>query len=172
MSNLSKSARTGPGAFLAPQNLFGRPMIQQFVKFGMVGVLNTAIDFLTLNFLTYATNIYQGNGLIPLNGAAFLAATAHSYFWNRAFVFGRSGTSHTRFLPFLVITLTGGLLNTLVLRFAVDLELTTGLSRLQHLNAAKLMATAVSMVWNFLGYKFFVFRAEATSGEPVSHGRA
>jgi hypothetical protein len=49
------------------------------------------------------------------------------------------------------------LINSLVLYFATTHGAVTGNSG-DNLNIGKLAATAASLVWNFIGYKIFVFK--------------
>ena len=59
----------------------------QIVKFGIVGVLNTVVDFAILNFLMWAFKINSGTWMIVFNITAFSAAVINSYIWNRFWTF-------------------------------------------------------------------------------------
>ncbi len=133
----------------------------QFIKFAVVGVINTGIDFLILNILSKITGINSGNGLIPLNIVSFAAATTNSYFLNKHWSFSDNSNYDTekKFSLFLAVSIVGALLNTGVLRFiTTNVHPMFGLSPKLWLNVAKLAATGVSLVWNFIGYKLFVFK--------------
>jgi putative flippase GtrA len=132
-------------------------ILWQIAKFGLVGVLNTVIDFGVLNFLITLTGIQAGLGIIPLNLTSFTLATVNSYFWSKYWVF--EGSKKSKFIAFLVVSILGILLNT-----AVVFALTTFVPPPAHMsptvwaNAAKVTATFVSLIWNFLGYKLIVFK--------------
>lgn len=132
-------------------------ILWQIAKFGLVGVLNTVIDFGILNLLITLTGIQAGFGIIPLNLASFTLATINSYFWSKYWVF--VGAKKSKFIIFLVVSVLGILLNT-----AVVFLLTTFVPPPVHMsatvwaNVAKIVATLVSLVWNFLGYKLVVFK--------------
>src|SRR3989344_6814534 len=63
------------------------PLLWQFSKFALVGVLNTAIDFGILNLLIFVTGIASGLAIIPLNAVSFSTAIVNSSFWNKKWVF-------------------------------------------------------------------------------------
>lgn len=135
-------------------------ILGQIGKFAAVGVLNTAIDFGALNILSFATGIAEGLKIGGVNIPGFALAVFNSYFWNKFWVFKQKEGEIIGDLPkFLAVSIGGLFLNsgTIVL-------LTTlvppfwGLSDGTWLNLSKVAATAVSLLWNFLGYKFLVFK--------------
>ncbi|MBI5147641.1 MAG: GtrA family protein [Parcubacteria group bacterium] len=135
-------------------------IIGQLMKFGVVGVANTLVDFGVLNLLTYLTGIYSGAGVFFFNLVSFSAAVTNSYFWNRYWTFKAGGeAAGVQFLEFIVVSVIGALINSGIL-FALTTFMVppAGLSSPIWLNVAKLSATAVSMAWNFVGYKFIVFK--------------
>lgn len=73
--------------------LVRRPVILQFLRFGTIGAINTAIDFLILNYLTKAFGIEVGLDLGLINIVGVAAATIQSYFWNRAWTFSIANVS-------------------------------------------------------------------------------
>lgn len=145
-------------AGMAIANLLGKKIsiLWQFAKFALVGVLNTAIDFGILNSLIIATNIAGGAGIIPLNVISFSTATANSYYWNKKWVFGVNKSS---FIVFLAVTLIGLGINTGVVyvltTFVSPIFVTSGAL---WANFAKVLATILSLIWNFIGYRLVVFK--------------
>ncbi len=133
----------------------------QFLKFVVVGLVNTAIDFLILNILSAVTGITSGNGLIPINIVSFTIATTNSYFLNKRWSF--RDLSHVdegrKFSLFLLISIGGAIVNTAIVRLvSTNVDPMFNLEPQLWLNVAKVCATAVSLVWNFVGYKWFVFK--------------
>ncbi len=62
-------------------------------------------------------------------------------------------------LLFVVISIVGTLINSgLVVLLTRNIEPMFGINRELWLNLAKAAATAISLVWNFLGYKLVVFK--------------
>lgn len=148
--------RTRPG-------FLGR-VIRQFSKFVAVGLLNTGIDFAILNVLTLLTGITSGAGLVLLNTFSFTAATTNSYFLNKNWTFRDTARNaeEKKFLQFIAISLVGAVINGgtvfLITTYARPAFDSLGLGDQLWVNIAKVFATGVSLVWNFLGYKFFVFK--------------
>lgn len=133
----------------------------QFWRYVLIGIINTGIDFAVLNILSAATGIVRGNGLIPLNIISFGTAVTTGYFMHKTWSFQDDTRfqKNKQFAIFLAVTLVGVLINTAVLRIiSTDVRPLANFSAKEWLNAAKAAATAVSLVWNFLGYKFFVFK--------------
>ncbi len=131
----------------------------QLAKYGLVGVLNTLIDFGILNFLSYLTKIYQGGWLVVFNFFAFFAANINSYFWNKYWTFESTDRAKTQeFAKFFGVSVIGFLLNSLVLFAITSMTPLFNLSASQWENVVKAIGTIIYLVWNFIGYKFFVFK--------------
>lgn len=121
--------------------------------FLMVGALTVLLDFTS----------YRGLLLLGITGIdlakaiGFLTGTLFAYFANRFWTFGHTvhkRGSAWRFAVLYTSTLgTNVLINALALKLLAD---TRGVIPL-----AFLLATGVSASLNFLGMKFFVFRANA-----------
>ena len=136
-------------------------MFKQFAKFVIVGGINTAIDFLVLNVEMEVTGIRSGYGMIVLNSISFAVATVNSYFMNKYWTFEdrRNRSEGVKFSQFLAVSVIGMLINSgVVYVITTSVGPIAGLGPKIWANVAKLVATAVSLVWNFLGYKFIVFK--------------
>lgn len=135
-------------------------IVFQFAKYATVGFANTAVDFGTLNLLMWLTHIYSGKTIFLLNTISFLVAVIHSYIWNKLWTFKAGGKNITsQFLQFVVVSLVGALINgAIVYTISTLVSPMFGLADVIWANAAKAIATGVALVWNFLGYKFVVFR--------------
>ncbi len=206
--------------------LAAKPVILQILRFGAIGTLNTALDFIILNYVTETFGVVSGVPLGLLNVISFSAAVIQSYLWNRAWTFASFNLSPFAnafrlvvvgtlgFVAFLLV-IFGGLQNAaenyylfilivfivveIVIWYAFGLKLTSkddrgvgqqfavfmsisligllinsGIVALASIalapslsslineasikNAAKILATGVSLIWNFLGYKLVVFK--------------
>lgn len=138
-----------------------KKLVVQFSKFVLIGFLNTGIDFAILNLLMWQTGIYSGRYIIILNAISFSVAVINSYFWNKLWIFRAGGTEKKagEFAQFVAITLVGMALNTTVVYVITTLVSPMfGLSAELWANLAKVVATGISLVWNFAGYKFIVFK--------------
>ena len=133
----------------------------QFLKFALIGALNTGVDFGILNLLSHFTGTYAGPRLIPLNMVSFGVALVNSYVLNKYWTFRatQSGVSSVEFGKFAIVSLVGLGINTgaLVLITSV-VSAPLGLLPQLWENAAKIFATGFSLIWNFAGYKFVVFK--------------
>jgi len=197
------------------------PVIEQFVKFVCIGLLNTALNFLILNTISKALNISAGVPLAVISYFSFSMAVIQSYLWNRTWTFGgeqnvnllvnfwrlvkvgilgavtiivvitgskysavwyfygvilaiylliesglwRSYGFHMSnwnheghsFFIFFVVTFIGLNINAWLLAFFslhIHLTQTVDLNK----NIAAVLATCISLFWNFIGYKVVVFK--------------
>ena len=141
-------------------------------KFGIVGVLNTAIDFTILNLAHFRF----GLALIPANIISTTCAMIFSFFANRQVVFKPEGGDVRRQVVLFFVTtafglyviqngiiwlLTGHWLSatqTLAVNAVHDLGLARLSSGFIVANAAKVVGTIASLVWNYIIYKRVVFK--------------
>jgi putative flippase GtrA len=149
------------GLFLANTlSRFWKP-IWQIAKFGLVGVLNTLVDFGVLNLLIYLTGVSVGLSFSIFKSISFVVAVVNSYFWNKLWTFQGSSSSGVsrEFAQFFVVSVIAFALNVGLASLLVNvIGPQGGLSEKLWANAAALAGTIVSFTWNFLGYKFIVFK--------------
>lgn len=137
------------------------PALGQFSKFIIVGLMNTAIDFLILNLLMRAAEIYQGKWIILLNVISFSIAIINSYLWNKYWTFKsrEQAPAPLEISQFLIVTLIGASINSgIIYGLTTYIPAVFGLGKELWANFSKVIATGFSLVWNFIGYKFIVFR--------------
>ena len=133
------------------------PVLWQLAKFGLVGVLNTAIDFGILNFLSVYIGATSGVGLIPIKATSFSVALLNSFFWNKGWVF--EGKKKANPVVFAAVSIIGVSINVTTIYVLTTIVPTPGnISSQIWLNIANVGATLLSMVWNFLGYRLVVFK--------------
>ncbi len=121
------------------------------LRFAFIGGLNTAIDFGILFFL----NSLGFNKYIA-NIASTFVAFVFSFFANRSFTFKSKKDAHKQIIPFLVVTLTGLWVFQPVIIWLVLMPLQS-INQTVALFIAKLVATVVSLIWNYVLYSRFVF---------------
>lgn len=132
-------------------------ILWQLAKFGLVGVLNTAIDFGILNYISNARGVTEGVELVPIKALSFLVALINSYWWNKNWVF--EGKKKANPITFAVISTIGISVNVGTVYILTTLITTPdGLSDRMWLNIANIAATFISLTWNFLGYRLIVFK--------------
>lgn len=132
----------------------------QFAKFAATGFLNAAIDFGILNFLIFTTGTSSGIGFSTFKAGSFIVASTNGFFWNRYWVFGSKNRLAKEYLQFIMISLVGISLNVGSASIVVNgITVQFGLSPQLWANIGAVAGAAISLVWNFLGYKFIVFKA-------------
>ena len=127
----------------------------QLIRFGLVGGINTALDF-GLLFVFKALGIPVELANIMSTGLAFI----FSFFANKKYTFKTTDTNIVReMVLFVIVTLTGlWVLQTLVIT-STHGPLTTLVGNTDvALFGAKLLATVVSLTWNYLFYSRLVFK--------------
>lgn len=122
------------------------------LRFATIGGINTVVDFGLLFLLNGAgVNKYVAN--LFSTTAAFI----FSFFANRSFTFKSKGEIKKQLLPFTVVTLFGLWVLQPIVIWATLIPLSS-LDETVALFTAKLIATVVSLVWNYLLYSRFVFK--------------
>lgn len=134
-------------------------VLLQITKFIIVGGLNTFLDFAVLNFLIASSGIASGAGFSFFKGISFLVAVVNSYFWNKHWTFESTANKNLEFIQFIVVSAIGLFINVGVASFIVNSIGAPGtISDALWANIGALIAVAASLIWNFFGYKFIVFR--------------
>ncbi|MCK4520442.1 GtrA family protein [Candidatus Parcubacteria bacterium] len=133
----------------------------QLAKFVLVGVLNTIIDLGILNLLMLFSGVVLGPYYSFFKGISFVAATTNSYFWNKFWTFEKKKAVKPKkeFLQFFVISAIGFAINVGTASIIVNLvDPQFNLNLAQWANFGAITASFVGLTWNFLGYKFIVFK--------------
>jgi putative flippase GtrA len=132
-----------------------RETVGLIARFGLVGLINTAIGFAVVVLLDPILGISPALA----NAASYAVGITVGFLLSRGFVFrSRAGLSATG-LRYLIAALGAFALNQLVLRLA---GLALGAGSAQHI-AAQLSAMAVYSVAFFLLCRLWVFRSPAAS---------
>jgi len=125
------------------------------IRFGIVGIANTALDFLLLF-------IFVGLGVdkIAANYLSTSASLVFSFFVNKSFTFtSTTGNAKKQFALFIIITLIGLWIIQPIIIAAVSTALAgTGWADGAILFAAKIIATTASLIWNYVFYSRIVFK--------------
>lgn len=127
------------------------------LRFAVIGVANTGLDFLVLNIL-----VLVGLPEIVANTASTGIAMTFSFFMNKKWTFNSDSKNYGReVVLFVLFTLFGlWVIQNGIIWLIVHYLPHFGLSDIIVLNAAKLIASAFSLVWNYLTYDRFVFAAK------------
>lgn len=128
------------------------------IRFGIVGLANTALDFLIL-FILVGLGVDKIIANYFSTGISFI----FSFFVNKKFTFkSTSGNAKRQFLLFLIITIIGlwGIQPLVIIGVSWVLS-GTGWASPIILFAAKIIATVASLIWNYLFYSRIVFKKVA-----------
>lgn len=156
---------------LLVNRFFRGHVFHKLVKFLTVGVLNTGIDFFVFNTLIAATGMDKGAPIALFKSFSFLCALVNSYEFNRFWTFDEEAApSRTKreFARFAGITIVGFLVNVGTTSLIVaTMHPLAGLSQVRWDNVAAVAATVLNLAWNFVGYKFFVFKSKGREADVM-----
>ena len=135
--------------------------LKQFVKFGMIGVTNTAVSYciyLAVLLFLQSRNLFPDTDYLIGNVLSFLLSVLWSFYWNRRFVFrpeeGRTLSWPQALLKtYISYAFTGLVLNNIL---SVVLVGVFGVSKL----IAPILNLLISVPVNFLLNKFWAFRTK------------
>jgi putative flippase GtrA len=133
----------------------------QIAKFGAVGAANFAVDIGILNLLIFLSGTAVGAAYVIFKIISFTFAVTNSYIWNKIWTFKKTDSKDTgkEFMQFIMISVIGLILNAAVAGFLVIIVGPMGGIKVN--TWASISAAAASicvMAWNFIGYKFWVFK--------------
>jgi len=148
-----------------------RKEVVRFLKFCVVGVSGTVIDFGLLNLLVRVAGFPE----LIANTCSFSTAVVNNFIWNRLWVYPetRGEPFRKQFVQFLVVNVAGWGLNTSILYtghhwllgeaglLAASVATLAALIGVTHfslaLNGAKAIATGVVLFWNFVVNRLWTF---------------
>lgn len=136
------------------------PLVLQFAKFSAAGAFNSFLDWGVLNILIALTGVASGFGYAAFKGTSFVIANFSSYFWNKYWTFGsgKKQDEGKEFGKFFTISVVGLLINIGLASLIVNGIHVRGMSPERWANIGALAATLISLLWNFVGYKLWVFK--------------
>lgn len=140
-------------------------IILQIIKFVITGGLNTLIDFMILNILMWTFGIYSGSLIFLFNIISFSCAVINSYVLNKYWTFREKSKKDIpmQVVKFMVVSIIGALINSSIVFLAVTMVSPLfGLSEKIWVNLTKILATGVTLGWNFIGYKFWALKSQGS----------
>ncbi len=139
------------------------PVLYQFGKFAAVGVLNTFMDIgvLNLEIVMFGTPGVWGYRI--MKGVSFLAATTNSFFWNKFWTFSSHEPANTaQTVTFYAWAVGGFLINVGIASYVFSgIAAPASVSQNLWANVGAITGVASGFLWDFLGYKYVVFKKAA-----------
>jgi len=132
----------------------------QFMKFILVGFLNTAVDFGILNLLMVIFRVYAGWPFSLFKAISFSCAVTNSYFLNKFWTFQKEDKAKIQeFSKFLIISIIALLINVSLSSFLVNkIGPQFNISPILWANLSAIAAVGITTLINFFGYKYLVFK--------------
>ena len=151
-------------AYVIASKLFSHIIaLKQLGRFGIVGLMNFSVDTGIAVSLRVWTGVdVQSLRILYVFAASGVVAIINSYYWQRAWTFAeKDPPSRAEFLRFVAITIGGIFVNSLMAFLVIKMLTPFEIGFLTDdrlVVVSKASAISVSLFWNFLGYKFFVFK--------------
>ena len=130
-------------------------------KFSLAGAFFTVIDVGLLNVLIWISGIASGPFYSVFKGISFIIATLVKYFGSKFWVFEqfRGGVTGKQVGKFFLITIIGLGINVGVASFLVNIiGPQFEISEIAWASIGGIIAAFATATWNFIGYKFIVFK--------------
>ncbi len=133
-------------------------LIGQIRRFSLVGLSNTAVDFIATNLLFFSFRPEGDAGLLLVSVLACLIATANSYLLNSRWTFGDVEERDRSVFRFLGTAGMGMLVNTAVFLFLMrHLPFSGVTDDFVLLNVSRIGGVIAAMMITFFGYRFWAF---------------
>jgi putative flippase GtrA len=146
-----------PGHVASKRKTRGRT-IWQFVRFGLVGCMNTTIDLLVLNGLLWLWPGQAMSRLLLFNTLAYACGALNSFVFNRYWTFQRTGRPKAREgARFLLVTLAAIVCNDLIVWLMSKILLPVHLNPTLWTNISKVAAIGGTILVSYLGMRLWVF---------------
>lgn len=137
--------------------------VYQLAKFLLIGAVFAIFDLIILNLLLEYFGIKKQETIkyMIFVGTSFVIATSAKYVADKYWAFEKKESKEMgkEFFKFFLITVVSGGIQIMVASFAFSLITPLfGLTEIVGANVGKILGIAVASAWNFLGYKFIVFK--------------
>jgi len=146
---------SGLGHRLGLTGRSGRPLwLHQAARYSAVGIFNTLLDAGLYLLLTHWLGL-AGLKLLA-KGISYTVGTLNSFHWNRTWTFRSDARLRTQFVLFALASLMAIGINTACMGLGLDLFRQAEIPAL-------ILATGLTLVFNFTVSKFIVFRSQSES---------
>ncbi|MBJ8055753.1 GtrA family protein [Bacillus cereus] len=119
--------------------------MKKFLKFSLIGILNTLITI-----ISYIALVKVGINYLTANCFAYLIGVINSYYWNKNWVFEFKNKEISLFLNFLTVNIIVLTFNTINLFILVDkLFINKFISQLFSISVGMIMNFFLNKLWTF-----------------------
>ncbi|MCX6743015.1 MAG: GtrA family protein [Candidatus Parcubacteria bacterium] len=130
------------------KKIYQHQTMRQFVRFCLVGLANTFVDFLVYLFFSRVMGLYY----LVANIISVFVAMSSSFIFNKYWTFKNTDNNHkVQLVKFTLVNIVYFLLNNSIVFSLVHFAKIDDLP-------AKVVAVAVGMFWNFGANKLWTFR--------------
>ncbi len=147
---------------------------KRFIKFALVGLTGTVVDFGVMNLL----RLVVGLPLVWAQGISFVAAVINNFLWNRLWTYpeSRDKGATWQLIQFFLINVIGIAIRTpliswldqLILRFINQLNMNISIENyVISQNLALAVSISIVMLWNYFANRYWTFR-NIPSGDKES----
>ena len=139
----------------------GRPYVKEFVRYLVVGGSNTLLNFAIFNALMFATGITRGREVVVFSIITYAIVITQAYFLNKYWVFGHGAYKATavQFSTFVGVNISAAGIGTAIIHILVNvIGAPSSINPQVWANIAVLITVPTSILCNFFGSKFLVFR--------------
>lgn len=143
------------------------PVMLQIARYGLIGVFNTILNLAIINILILRTGIASGYTADLFAVISFVIVVTNSFFWNKYWTFGGAVEKKTsaEYIQFFAVSISGALVNLVIFHTIVNIiGPKGGIDPKVWANIALAIGIPVSFIWNFFGYRLFVFKTNAAKG--------
>jgi putative flippase GtrA len=133
----------------------------QFGKSFLVGILNSAIDMGVFDSLIWFSSVAHGWFPVFFKTISFSCGAVNSYFWNKFWTFQKHDTENKakEAAQFFLITIGGLLIHSMVIYVMINIVgANFAINERMWASISNMAAIFIGFAWNFLGYKFIVFK--------------
>ncbi|WP_127837409.1 GtrA family protein [Clostridium prolinivorans] len=117
----------------------------QFIKFSMVGILNTVITIISYNILTFT-----GINYILSNTIAYILGMINSYFWNKTWVFSSKDKDINLVIKFIIVNFITLVLNNYILHvFVSNFKFNKSISQIPAIICGMVVNFVLNKIWTF-----------------------
>lgn len=136
------------------------PVLYQFAKFAAVGTLNSMVDLGFFNLALFLYGVTPSQSIFILfKGMSFFVSTTNSFFWNKFWTFHAAHPVNSKeTFKFYSVAISGGVINIVAATAVFQNQATFVSIELWTSVIAPVCGILAASLWNFIGYKYLVFK--------------